>query len=228
MYAAKNQGRNRYHYFTQSMQKTAQSRMRIANDLRKALAAEQFRVYYQPIVDLQTGDIHKAEALIRWEHPKRGLVLPAEFISVAEETGLIVDIGAWVFHQAAHQVKHWRKSQHSEFQISVNKSPVQFHTQDGSHPPWASHLDSLELPGQSIVVEITEGLLLDTSAHVTDLLQEFRDGGIQVSLDDFGTGYSSLSYLNKFDIDFLKIDQSFVRNLSAGSSNTWPCAKPSL
>jgi diguanylate cyclase (GGDEF)-like protein/PAS domain S-box-containing protein len=223
MYAAKNQGRNRYHYFTQSMQKTAQSRMRIANDLRKAVTAQQFRVYYQPIVDLQTGDINKAEALIRWEHPKRGLIGPVEFIPIAEETGLIVDIGAWVFHQAANQVKSWRKSHHPEFQISVNKSPVQFHNQDDNHPSWTIYLDSLGLPGQSIVVEITEGLLLDTGTHVIDRLQEFRDAGIQVSLDDFGTGYSSLSYLNKFDIDFLKIDQSFVRNLAPGSSNMALC-----
>ncbi|HEY7986117.1 MAG TPA: EAL domain-containing protein [Methylophilaceae bacterium] len=223
MYAAKNQGRNRYHYFTQSMQKTAQSRMRLTNDLRDALINHQFMVYYQPIVDLQSNDIFKAEALVRWQHPKRGLVGPAEFIPIAEETGLIVDIGAWVFRQAAHQVKRWRNSHHPEFQISVNKSPVQFHNQDNSHPSWVIQLGSLDLPGQAIIVEITEGLLLDTGTHVTDRLQEFRDGGIQVSLDDFGTGYSSLSYLNKFNIDFLKIDQSFVRNLAAGSSNMALC-----
>jgi diguanylate cyclase (GGDEF)-like protein/PAS domain S-box-containing protein len=223
MYAAKNKGRNRYHYFTQSMQKTAQSRMRIANDLRDALAAKQFRVYYQPIVDLETGNIHKAEALIRWEHPKHGLIGPVQFISVAEETGLIMDIGEWVFHQAAEQVGLWRKLHHAEFQISVNKSPVQFHNQGKNHASWTIYLDTLGLPGQAIVVEITEGLLLDTGVHVIDRLQEFRDGGIQVSLDDFGTGYSSLSYLNKFDIDFLKIDQSFVRNLASGSSNMALC-----
>jgi EAL domain-containing protein (putative c-di-GMP-specific phosphodiesterase class I) len=180
-------------------------------------------VYYQPIVDLQSNDIFKAEALVRWAHPKRGLVGPAEFIPIAEETGLIVDIGAWVFRQAAHQVKRWRNSHHPEFQISVNKSPVQFHNQDNSHPLWTIQLDSLDLPGRAIIVEITEGLLLDTGTHVTDRLQEFRDGGIQVSLDDFGTGYSSLSYLNKFNIDFLKIDQSFVHNLAAGSSNMALC-----
>jgi len=223
MYAAKNQGRNRYHYFTQSMQKTAQTRMRLVNDLRDALANHQFLVYYQPIVELKSGAIHKAEALIRWEHPKRGLIGPAEFIAIAEETGMIVDIGAWVFRQAAHQVKRWRNMHHADFQISVNKSPVQFHNQDGSHPSWTMHLESLELPGQSIVVEITEGLLLDTGVHVTDRLREFRDGGIKVSLDDFGTGYSSLSYLNKFNIDFLKIDQSFVHNLAPGSNNMALC-----
>jgi EAL domain-containing protein (putative c-di-GMP-specific phosphodiesterase class I) len=223
MYAAKNQGRNRYHYFTQSMQQAAQTRLLLMKDLRKALAGQQFRVYYQPIVVLQTEAIHKAEALIRWEHPKRGLIGPVDFIPLAEETGLIIDIGDWVFQQAAQQVGAWRKTYHSEFQISVNKSPVQFHSQLENHPSWNLHLDSLNLPGQCIVVEITEGLLLSTGSNVTNRIQEFRDAGIQVSLDDFGTGYSSLSYLNKFDIDYLKIDQSFVRNLAPGSSNMALC-----
>ena len=223
MYAAKNQGRNRHHYFTQSMQKTAQQRMRLVNDLRKALAGQQFRVYYQPIVELGTGAIHKAEALIRWEHPTRGLISPADFIPLAEETGLIIDIGEWVFHQAVNQVGHWREFHDADFQISVNKSPVQFRNEDRSHGSWLVYLERLGLPGQCVVVEITEGLLLDTGTTVTDRLLEFRNAGIQVSLDDFGTGYSSLSYLKKFDIDFLKIDQSFVRNLAAGSSDMALC-----
>jgi diguanylate cyclase (GGDEF)-like protein len=223
MYAAKKKGRNQHHYFTKSMQQAAQNRLRVVNDLREALAAHQFRVYYQPIVDLQNGAVYKAEALVRWEHPKRGLVGPLEFIGIAEETGLINDIGEWVFQQAAQQVKKWRKSHHSEFQISVNKSPVQFHNSAKNQVSWTIHLDKLGLPGQSIVVEITEGLLLDTGTAVTELLQEFRDAGIQMSLDDFGTGYSSLSYLNKFDLDYLKIDQSFVRDLAAGSSNMALC-----
>jgi EAL domain-containing protein (putative c-di-GMP-specific phosphodiesterase class I) len=146
-----------------------------------------------------------------------------DFIPLAEETGLIIDIGDWVFQQAAQQAGAWRKSHHAEFQISVNKSPVQFHSQTESHPSWTIHLDNLDLPGQCIVVEITEGLLLNTGSNVTNRIQEFRDAGIQVSLDDFGTGYSSLSYLNKFNIDYLKIDQSFVRNLSPGSSNMALC-----
>jgi EAL domain-containing protein (putative c-di-GMP-specific phosphodiesterase class I) len=205
------------------MQQAAQSRLLLMKDLRKALAAKQFRVYYQPIVELLTNSIHKAEALIRWEHPKRGLIGPTEFIPIAEETGLIIDIGDWVFQQAAQQAGVWRKSHHADFQISVNKSPVQFHTQTDTHPSWNIHLDSMNLPGQCIVVEITEGLLLSTSSNVTNRIQEFRDAGIQVSLDDFGTGYSSLSYLNKFDIDYLKIDQSFVRNLAPASSNMALC-----
>jgi len=223
MYAAKSHGRNRYHYFTLSMQQAAQTRMRIANDLRVALAGKQFWVAYQPIVELATGNIYKAEALIRWQHPTRGLISPAEFIPIAEETGLIIEVGDWVFREAVKQVQAWRTSLHPEFQISVNKSPVQFHNPNHNTEGWLECLNQLGLPGKSITVEITEGLLLDASSIVTERLFEFRDAGIQVALDDFGTGYSSLSYLKKFDIDYLKIDQSFTRNLAFGSEDMALC-----
>ncbi|MBI1424314.1 MAG: EAL domain-containing protein [Gammaproteobacteria bacterium] len=223
MYAAKNQGRNRFSYFTQSMQESAQARMRLARDLRGALADRQFLMVYQPIVELATGAIHKAEALIRWQHPTRGLVSPAEFISIAEETEIIIDIGDWVFREAARQAAIWRTLHHAQFQISINTSPAQYRNDGIKHYAWFDHLKELGLPGQSIVVEITEGLLLDASAAITDQLLAFRDAGIQVSLDDFGTGYSSLSYLKKFDIDYLKIDQSFVRNLAANSDDMALC-----
>jgi diguanylate cyclase (GGDEF)-like protein/PAS domain S-box-containing protein len=222
MYAAKQQGRNRCSYFTPSMQEAAQARMRLANDLRGALSGEQFRLYYQPIIELATGAIHKAEALIRWEHPKVGLVSPADFIPVAEETGLIIEIGDFVFQEAARQCQIWRTAFHPSFQISVNKSPVQFRNERTLHN-WTDQLKALGLPGQSIVVEITEGLLMDANTLVTDKLLQFRDAGIQVSLDDFGTGYSSLSYLQRFDIDYIKIDQSFVRHLAPGSNNMALC-----
>ena len=223
LYVAKGAGRNRFSFFTPALQEAAQTRARLANDLRAGLTGQQFRVVYQPIVELATGAIHKAEALIRWHHPTRGLVSPADFIPIAEASGLIVDIGDWVFQQAAHQVKAWRASLDSRFQISVNKSPVQFHQRGGTHAPWDRQLQTMGLPGESIVVEITEGLLLDTSSSVADQLLELRDAGIQVSLDDFGTGYSSLSYLQKFDIDFIKIDQSFVRHLIAASTDLALC-----
>lgn len=219
MYAAKNAGRNRFSYFTQSMQLAAQTHLRLANDLRSALAASQFRVYYQPIVDLATGRMHKAEALIRWQHPVRGLVSPAEFIPLAEETGLIIGIGDWVFREAAYQVKRWRELYEPEFQVSVNESPIQFHSDESTCQTWPAYLRELGLPGQSLVIEITEGLLLQAESGVRDKLLIFRDAGIQISLDDFGTGYSSLSYLQKFDIDYLKIDQSFTRDLKPGSSS---------
>jgi diguanylate cyclase (GGDEF)-like protein/PAS domain S-box-containing protein len=223
MYLAKNTGRNRFSYFTPSMQEAAQMRMRIATDLHGALDDNQFRVYYQPIVELATGTIDKAEALIRWQHPQRGLVSPAEFIPIAEDTGMIVEIGNWVFQEAARQAKSWRKQYRTNFQVSVNKSPVQFRNEMVTHTSWYEFLKQLGLSGRSIVVEITEGLLMDAGSTVTDKLLEFRDAGMQVALDDFGTGYSSLSYLKKFHIDYLKIDQSFTRNLAFGSEDMALC-----
>ena len=217
MYISKKMGRNRISYFTSSLEEAAQTRRQLINDLHTALEAGQFRIYYQPIVDLVTGRINKAEALIRWQHPERGLVSPAEFIPLAEETGLIAAIGDEVFRKAASQVKHWRAFHSPDFQLSVNMSPVQFHSTNISHQEWHDHLQALELPGQSMVIEITEGLLLEAESGVTDILSGFHNAGIQISIDDFGTGYSSLSYLKKFDIDYLKIDQSFTRNLSQGS-----------
>jgi diguanylate cyclase (GGDEF)-like protein/PAS domain S-box-containing protein len=222
MYSAKQLGRNRCSYFTQSMQEAAQTRMRLANDLRVALARDQFRVYYQPIVELATGATYKAEALIRWQHPQYGLISPAKFIPVAEETGLIVEIGDFVFLEAARQCQIWRASSHPAFQISINKSPVQFRN-ERAKKSWGDQLKALNLPGQSIAVEITEGLLMDANTAITDKLLQFRDAGIQVSLDDFGTGYSSLSYLQRFDIDYIKIDQTFVRNLTPGSNDLALC-----
>jgi diguanylate cyclase (GGDEF)-like protein/PAS domain S-box-containing protein len=223
MYAAKHEGRNRYHYFTASMQEAAQVRMRLVNDLRVALEGNQFEVVYQPIVELSSGIIHKAEALIRWRHPTRGMINPLEFIPLAEDTGMIVSFGNWVFHEAARQAAQWRERHHPGFQISVNISPVQFRNEGIDSSTWFEHLNRLGLPAQGIVVEITEGLLLEATEKVTEQLLRFRDAGIEVALDDFGVGYSSLSYLKKFDIDYLKIDQSFVRNLTQESDDLALC-----
>jgi diguanylate cyclase (GGDEF)-like protein/PAS domain S-box-containing protein len=223
LYVAKGEGRNRFSFFTPALQEAAQTRVRLASDLRTALSDNQFRVLYQPIVELATGSIHKAEALIRWQHPKRGLVSPAAFIPIAESSGLIVDIGEWVFQQSAAQVQKWRQSLHPDFQISVNRSPVQFRHDDSGRASWGLQLQAMGLPGEALVVEITEGLLLDTSDVVGEQLLALGDAGIKVSLDDFGTGYSSLAYLQKFDIDFIKIDQSFVRHLIPGSTDLALC-----
>jgi len=214
MYAAKQQGRNRSSYFTPSMQKAAQARMRLINDLRLAIESKQFEVLYQPIVELASNSIHKAEALIRWHHPTRGLVNPVEFIPIAEETGQILAIGDWSFREAARQVKRWRESHYPLFQISFNMSPVQFQNEPSNRAEWFQEMHQMGLPGQSLVVEITEGLLLLSSTSVIKQLLEFGNEGMQVALDDFGTGYSSLSYLKKFNIDYLKIDQSFVHNMA--------------
>jgi len=223
MYAAKNMGRNCFCYFTNSMQQNALARMTLIKELRSALPNKQFQLYYQPIVSLPDGNIHKAEALIRWQHPTRGLVSPIEFIPVAEETRMIVGIGDWVFREAAQQSARWRASGHPDFQISINTSPVQYTHVDFSVIEWLHHLQSLGLPGDAVAVEITEGMLMQTETSITDILLVFRDAGIQVSLDDFGTGYSSLSYLKRLDIDYLKIDRLFVQNLKPDSDDLALC-----
>jgi diguanylate cyclase (GGDEF)-like protein/PAS domain S-box-containing protein len=217
MLVAKREGRNRYCYHTPGMHVSAQARLRLVNELRQATSAQQLRIVLQPIVELATGQTHKCEALVRWQHPTQGLLGPSRFISLAEDSGLIQEVGDWVFREAANWVQSWRKRHDPRFQISVNKSPLQFHLAAG-HDAWSEHLRAIELPGQALVVEITEGLLLRTDASSLGHLESLRRDGIEVAIDDFGTGYSALSYLNRFDIDYLKIDQSFTRHLSPGSS----------
>ncbi len=224
MYAAKREGRNRHHYFTFELQQAATTRLRLINDLHKAVEEQQFILYYQPIIDLKDGLIYKAEALIRWQHPERGLVSPAEFIPLTEETGLINPIGDWLFRTVIRQLNDWRQTLHPDFQISINKSPVQFRNESNDCSSlWIDELQRANLPGQSIVIEITEGLLMDSTQSIAKKLLAFRDAGIQVSIDDFGTGYSSLAYLKKFDIDYLKIDQSFTRGLADNSNDFVLC-----
>lgn len=223
MYAAKKTGRNQFSYFTRSMQEVAQKRMRMAVDLRGAVHGGQIWVAYQPILDLKTGHIVKAEALARWTHPALGAFSPAEFIPIAEHTGLIVDIGQWIFEQVILQVKRWQQLYHPDFQVSVNKSPVQIHNKMSRYASWGHQLMQAGLLGKSIVVEITEGLLLDANDVVNKKLLEYRDASIQVALDDFGTGYSSLSYLKKFDIDYIKIDRTFVSHLAPSSDDLALC-----
>jgi len=223
MYAAKREGRNRFHYFTPAMQESANARMRLTNDMHIALIENQFVVYYQPIVELANDNIHKAEALIRWRHPLLGLISPAQFIPIAEETGQIIAIGDWVYRQAAVQSAYFRQKYHPNFQISINRSPVQFKADCDNRTPWLDYLNELGLPGQSIVVEITESLLMESRDEIKNQLLALRDHGVQVALDDFGTGYSSLSYLKKFDIDYLKIDQSFVQNMVSDANDQALC-----
>ena len=223
MYAAKHAGRNCFRYFTASMQVQALARMEMVKDLRNALSNNEFYLQYQPIIALSSGDIYKAEALIRWRHPQRGNVSPDEFIGIAEETRMIIEIGDWVFRQAVQQSSRWRDQYNKDFQIAINTSPVQFLNDGLLVTEWCNYLDELNLSGSSVAVEITENSLMETVGNSTDNLLAFRDAGIQVSVDDFGTGYSSLSYLKKFDIDYLKIDRSFVQNLESDSDDLVLC-----
>ncbi|MDK9705260.1 MAG: EAL domain-containing protein [Sulfuritalea sp.] len=219
MYAAKELGRNRFSYFTASMQATAQTRLQLSNDLRNAIAAGQLEVLLQPIVELATDRVVKAEALLRWHHPVHGTIGPAQFVPIAEEIGLIGEIGDWVFRKSARAAKRWFDAgllgagDDGLIQISVNKSPRQFFS-GNTHETWVEYLKEIGLPAKCIAIEITEGLLLDDRPEVATKLRQFRDAGFRVSLDDFGTGYSAMSYLKKFPLDFIKIDQSFVRDMA--------------
>jgi diguanylate cyclase (GGDEF)-like protein/PAS domain S-box-containing protein len=219
MYTAKKEGRNRYYYFTSAMQEQVNRRTRIISELRLALTSNQFHVVYQPMVELRTGRIVKAEALVRWHHPLDGLISPATFIPIAEEAGLIAALGNVVFRDAVRMARRFSAVQ-PDFMVSVNKSPAQFDSKDHS---WLEILAESGLDGSSFAVEITEGLLLDMRPAVQEQLQAFRAAGVKVALDDFGTGYSSLAYLKKFDISYLKIDQSFIRNLAAGNQDHALC-----
>jgi diguanylate cyclase (GGDEF)-like protein/PAS domain S-box-containing protein len=219
MYAAKEEGRNGFRFFTLPMYQQARSRMLLTNELRLALDRGELQVWLQPIVDLASGRVAKAEALLRWQHPVRGMVPPDVFIPIAEETGLIVEIGDWVFRQAAAAAKRWLDQRGgAPCQVSINVSPRQFsHGVPADH--WIGILQQLGLPAHSVVIEITEGLLLADRAGIMDKLAHLRAAGMELALDDFGTGYSAMAYLKKFNIDYLKIDRSFVRDLDTDPSD---------
>ncbi|MCG5072198.1 EAL domain-containing protein [Paraburkholderia tagetis] len=223
MYASKNAGRNRFCYFTPDMRVDAERRLRLTSDLRAALPDTQFQLFYQPIIELATGKVCKAEALIRWCHPVRGMISPLEFIPLAEDTGLIVPIGDWVFRRAVQQARRWRERYDDAFEVSVNMSPVQVRQDSMQCARWSEYLTREGMPGGSVAVEITEGLLLQSESNIDEKLLTFRRAGIGISIDDFGTGYSSLAYLQRFEIDYLKIDRSFVQNLSVNEDNQALC-----
>lgn len=219
MYAAKEQGRNGFRHFTPSMQEKAENRIRLANDLRSALSNRQFQVHYQPILDTVTGQVVKAEALLRWYHPEHGMVSPDLFIPVAEDTGIIHEIGNWVFRESVKLAVRWRQQCPAGFgQVSVNISPRQF-MHENTVDALLDCLSEMGMPGRCMVIEITEGLLLDDQEYVRKKLISLREAGIRVALDDFGTGYSAMAYLKKFSIDYLKIDRSFVRDLARDESD---------
>ncbi|RZI44606.1 EAL domain-containing protein [Herbaspirillum sp. HC18] len=217
MYAAKSGGRNQFSFFTRSMQEQAHSRLRLGSDLRDALRAGQLRVYFQPVVEMWSERIVKAEALLRWMHPRLGVVDPAQFIPLAEESGMINEIGDWVFGQAAAYSQRWSAQLGWPFQVGINKSPVQFLSHAGNGN-WTTLLKGMGLPASSIAVEISEAMLHDASAVVEDQLLAYHDAGMQLTVDDFGTGYSPMATLKKFAIDYLKIDQSFVRDIAVNEA----------
>ena len=223
LYSSKKQGGNCFNHFSLSMLEDLQTRMSLTHELQDALAGHQFKLYYQPIVELVTGTTHKAEALIRWQHPTRGLMSPADFISIAEESGMMQDIGDWVFHTAAHQVLDWHRAYHEHFQVIINMSSIQLHSKGELSSTWIDYLRKINLSGESIALEISEEGLLKKDKAVINQLREFRNANIRILLDDFGTGFLSLPYLKKFDINYIKIDRSFVHSLALNAHDRAIC-----
>jgi len=196
---------------------------RVSQALRGACTRGELSVVYQPIVHLGTGRVSKGEALVRWTHPELGAVGPGEFIPIAEANGTIHEIGDWVLEQAAQQAATWRRDGASDFVVSVNRSPVQFHADgDGPHP-CLERLRALAIDPACLVLELTEGVFLDTDASTRGRLEGLRAAGIGLSLDDFGTGYSSIGHLHGFDLDVVKIDRRFVQTLATGPKDRVLC-----
>ena len=211
MYRAKEGGRNRYQFFTVGMQEQVKERVELEQDLRQAIERDEFELYYQPIVDAQSGVLTSVEALLRWKHPKKGMVSPDIFIPLAEDGGMIVTIGSCVIEEACRQLREWRDDG-LDFTVSVN---VSYRQLSKEFSPWvvSSILKEHKVSGEWLTMEITEGLLMDDSPEVMEWLNGFKNLGVSLSIDDFGTGYSSLSYIKRFPVDVLKIDRSFVRGL---------------
>lgn len=219
MYRAKALGKARVEVFDPSMRAHAVSLLHMETDLRRALERDEFRVYYQPIVALGTDAIMSLEALIRWQHPQQGLVSPAEFIPLAEETGLIAAVGEWVLRKVCADIKEWQADGSQPVRVAVNISPVQLRRQ-GFVKSVTRILEEHRLGGESLGMEITENVLLDKTTATIEMLTELKELGIHIILDDFGTGYSSLSYLQHLPIDILKIDRSFVAKLTRDDEQT--------
>jgi diguanylate cyclase (GGDEF)-like protein len=214
MYRAKHQGRGRISFFTEEMNAVNRARQQMETELHRALEREEFILHYQPRMDLRTGRISGVEALVRWQHPKHGIVSPSEFIPLAEETGLIVPIGAWVLREACRQTRLWRQEGLRGLGVAVNLSMRQLQS-DGLLADVLDALDKADADPSCLELEITETAIMKDAEAAVRLLHRLKDAGVRLSLDDFGTGYSSFHYLRHFPLDSLKIDRSFVAEIHA-------------
>jgi predicted signal transduction protein with EAL and GGDEF domain len=214
MYRAKQQGRGRISFFTEEMNAANRARQRMETELHRALERGEFILHYQPRMDLRTGRISGVEALLRWQHPKNGLVPPSDFIPLAEETGLIVPIGAWVMQEACRQGRRWHQEGLRNLSVAVNLSMRQLQS-DGLLAVVLAALDEAETDPSCLELEITETAIMKDAEGAVRLLRRLKDAGVRLSLDDFGTGYSSFHYLRHFPLDSLKIDRSFVAEIHA-------------
>jgi len=219
MYEAKENGRQSFQFFKPAMNVRAVERQSIEGSLRRALERQEFALHYQPKINLRTGEISGAEALIRWTHPTRGSVSPAQFIPVAEDCGLILPIGNWVLREACKQARSWVDAGLRLGTMGVNISAIEFRNENFLEGVFAILKDT-GLDPTYLELELTESVLMKHPESTASVLQTLRAKGVQVAVDDFGTGYSSLSYLQKFSIDALKIDQSFVRRITTAPDET--------
>ena len=213
MYHAKAQGRDNFQFFTQDMNTRIVERQALERSLRGALDRREFVLYYQPKIDLQSGVMIGAEALLRWRHPERGLVPPLQFVPVAEDCGLIVPIGQWVLREACNQARLWQVAGLAPVPVAVNISAIEFRNQ-GFLEVVGRILADTRLEPRFLELELTESVLMESAGATADVLRELKAMGLRLTVDDFGTGYSSLSYLTQFPIDALKVDQSFVREIT--------------
>lgn len=216
LYQAKDGGRNNYQFYTAELNAKAFERLSVETDLRRAVSRREFSLHYQPQIDVNTGKLIGAEALLRWQHPKLGTVFPARFVSIAEDSGLIVPIGEWVIEEACRQNKAWQDAGHPPIPVAVNISAVQFRRENFVETV-TRILAETGLSPQCLELEITESVVMHDAQRVVEQLVRLKEVGVQLAIDDFGTGYSSLSYLKRFPVDKLKIDMSFVREIPADS-----------
>jgi len=219
MYLSKNKGRNRYEFFSYAIEEKAIEKRRLIEEIRIAITHNQFELFYQPIFSIDGKSVPKAEALIRWNHPERGLIGPNEFIPVAEKNGLINDIGQWVKSQAIQDTVQFNVLSEKTIQVSVNTSPLEIDRAGCWVDEWIVASKKYQLPANTILIEVTENTLMDPDSSIQRQLKRLRTINIDIAIDDFGVGYSSLAYLQRLDIDILKIDRSFINDIESNDNS---------
>ncbi|MEL0653714.1 EAL domain-containing protein [Pseudoalteromonas issachenkonii] len=219
MYLSKNKGRNRYEFFSYAIEEKATEKRRLIEEIRTAIVKNQFELFYQPIFSIDGKSVPKAEALIRWNHPERGLIGPNEFIPVAEKNGLINDIGQWVKSQAIQDTVQFNVLSEKTIQVSVNTSPLEIDRAGCWVDEWIVASKKYQLPANTILIEVTENTLMDPDSSIQRQLKRLSTINIDIAIDDFGVGYSSLAYLQRLDIDILKIDRSFISDIESNDNS---------
>jgi EAL domain-containing protein (putative c-di-GMP-specific phosphodiesterase class I) len=218
MYHAKENGRSNYQFFRMDMNARSADQQALERSLRGAVERQELVLHYQPKVNLETGTMTGIEALVRWRHPRRGLISPKDFVPTAEASGLIIPIGQWVLREACRQARAWQDARLPMISIAVNVSAVEFRAK-GFLEHVSAVLEETQLEPRHLELELTESVLMADAESTTDVLRTLRDVGVQLAVDDFGTGYSSLSYLSRFPIDSLKIDRSLVQAITTDSDD---------